>query len=302
MHDCGRVLHPAMVAGQVTGGFAHAVGAAFYEEFVYGPDGSFLTGTFADYLVPTAMEVPAPLVLHMETPSPFTPLGTKGVGEGNCMSTPVCLANAVADALGIAELDLPLTPAKIAVHLHGEEKAPPKAAPMTAGDDRSSGRALHGQGEAKVTAAPQDVWTMLLDPQTLASIIPGCHGVEKISDTHFRAEVTLGVGPVSGRYKADIVLSDLVAPKSVTLTGKVVGALGDGGGTGRIRLAPATDGGTTLTYDYDAEIGGKVAAIGGRLLDGAAKIVIRQFFAALARKTGGSEKRGLFARLFGRRA
>jgi 2-furoyl-CoA dehydrogenase large subunit len=120
MHDCGRVLHPGMVAGQITGGFAHAVGAALYEEYVYAPDGSFLTGTFADYLVPTAMEVPAPLILHVETPSPFTPLGTKGVGEGNCMSTPACLGNAVADALGIAAIDLPLTPAKIAAHLHGE--------------------------------------------------------------------------------------------------------------------------------------------------------------------------------------
>jgi 2-furoyl-CoA dehydrogenase large subunit len=120
MHDCGRVLHPGMVAGQVTGGFAHAVGAAVYEEFVYGQDGSFRTGTFADYLLPTATEVPAPLILHFESPSPFTPLGAKGVGEGNCMSTPVCLANAVADALGVAQIDLPLTPAKLAALLPGE--------------------------------------------------------------------------------------------------------------------------------------------------------------------------------------
>jgi 2-furoyl-CoA dehydrogenase large subunit len=117
MHDCGRVLHPAMVAGQVTGGFAHALGAAVYEEYVYGDDGSFRTGTFADYLLPTATEVPAPVILHFESPSPFTPLGAKGVGEGNCMSTPVCLANAVADALGVAEIDLPLTPAKLAALL-----------------------------------------------------------------------------------------------------------------------------------------------------------------------------------------
>jgi 2-furoyl-CoA dehydrogenase large subunit len=120
MHDCGRVLHPGMVAGQVTGGFAHAVGAAVYEEYVYGDDGSFRTGTFADYLLPTATEVPTPLILHFESPSPFTPLGAKGVGEGNCMSTPVCLANAVADALGVAEIDLPLTPAKLAALLPRE--------------------------------------------------------------------------------------------------------------------------------------------------------------------------------------
>ena len=124
MHDCGRVLHPGMVAGQITGGFAQGIGAALYEEFAYSPDGAFLAGTFADYLLPTTTEVPAPTILHVETPSPFTPLGAKGVGEGNCMSTPVCLANAVADALGIAAIDLPMTPAKLAAHIHPTEHAP----------------------------------------------------------------------------------------------------------------------------------------------------------------------------------
>ena len=123
MHDCGRVLHPGMVAGQITGGLAHAVGAALYEEYAYAPDGAFLTGTFADYLVPTATEVPTPLILHAETPSPFTPLGAKGVGEGNCMSTPVCIANAVADALGVNALDLPLTPAKLAALIRPVKRA-----------------------------------------------------------------------------------------------------------------------------------------------------------------------------------
>ena len=121
-HDAGRLLHPAMADGQVRGGFANAVGAAFYEAFAYDEDGQFLSGTFADYLVPTACEVPEPVILHLETPSPFTPLGAKGIGEGNCMSTPVCLANAVADALGVRELDLPLTPAKLAALIHGPER------------------------------------------------------------------------------------------------------------------------------------------------------------------------------------
>jgi 2-furoyl-CoA dehydrogenase large subunit len=125
MHDCGRILHPAMVAGQISGGFAQALGAALYEEYVYTPEGNFLSGTFADYLLPTAMEVPEPIVMHQESPSPFTPLGAKGVGEGNCMSTPVCLANAIADALGLDALDLPATPAKLAAHIHGPE--PPRA-------------------------------------------------------------------------------------------------------------------------------------------------------------------------------
>ena len=122
MHDAGKLLNPALVNGQIRGGFANAIGAALYEEFAYGDDGSFLNGTFADYLVPTACEVPDPIILHRETPSPYTPLGAKGVGEGNCMSTPVCIANAVADALSVKDLSLPLTPAKLAELIHGEEQ------------------------------------------------------------------------------------------------------------------------------------------------------------------------------------
>ena len=128
MHDAGKRLNPALVDGQIRGGFAHGVGAALYEELAYDGDGSFLSGTFADYLVPTACEVPAPTILHMESPSPFTPLGAKGVGEGNTMSTPVCLANAVADALGVDDVELPMTPAKVASWFAGEEPPPPRRA------------------------------------------------------------------------------------------------------------------------------------------------------------------------------
>ena len=123
-HDAGRRLNPALVDGQIRGAFAHAVGAALYEELAYSEDGAFLSGTLADYLVPTACEVPDPVILHFDTPSPVTPLGAKGVGEGNCMTTPVCIANAVADALGADSLDLPLTPAHLAALIHGPESPP----------------------------------------------------------------------------------------------------------------------------------------------------------------------------------
>jgi 2-furoyl-CoA dehydrogenase large subunit len=301
MHDCGRVLHPAMVAGQVTGGFAHALGAALLEEYAYDEDGSFLTGTFADYLVPTVMEVPEPIVLHHETRSPFTPLGAKGVGEGNCMSTPVCIANAAADALGVADIALPLIPSRIAEHLHGPE-TPPKNAPVQ-NARRPGARQLFGEGSASVRAPRQAVWDMLLDPKTLEKVVPGAHGIDRVSDTHFRADVTLGVGPVKGRYKAEIRLTDLVPPQSLTLSGEASGALGFGGGTGYVTLEE-TNGTTTIHYRYEASIGGKVASIGGRLLDGAARFLIAQFFTALARQasghTTGPASGGFFARLLGR--
>jgi 2-furoyl-CoA dehydrogenase large subunit len=301
MHDCGTILHPAMVDGQVRGGFAQALGAALYEEYAYADDGSFLTGTFADYLLPTTAEVPDPLILHMQTPSPFTPLGAKGVGEGNCMSTPVCIANAVADALGVSDLELPLVPAKLASLVRGDEPARPSHQAQPAQTKRSSARKLRGDGEAVVAADAREVWDMLLTPSTLAAVIPGCHGVEKISDTHFRAEVTIGVGPVKGRYRAEVRLSDLDPPKVVTLAGTAEGALGFGHGEGRITLRPLQNGGTAIHYTYEAGIGGKVASIGGRLLDGAARVIIGQFFASLAREAGGgpaaSRSQSLLARL-----
>ena len=288
MHDCGTILHPAMVDGQVRGGFAQALGAALYEEYAYAADGSFLSGTFADYLLPTVAEVPEPLILHMQTPSPLTPLGSKGVGEGNCMSTPVCIANAVADALGVADVELPLSPARLAEALRGAEAA----APSGKSDTRKGDRKLSGEGTAGVAATPEQVWSMLLDPATLATVIPGCHSVRKISDTDFKAEVTIGVGPVKGNYRARITLSDLDRPNGVTLSGAADGSLGFGSGKGRITLAPAMDGGTSVHYRYEAEIGGKVATIGGRLLDGAARVVISRFFAALAGQTGGGAPAG----------
>lgn len=301
-HDCGTILHPGMVDGQIRGGFAHALGAALLEEFAYGPDGSFLTGTLADYLVPTAMEVPEPVILHTETPSPFTPLGAKGVGEGNCMSTPACLANAVADALGVADLRLPLSPSSLAPLIHGAEPAAPAgvAAPAPAPSGGKGERLMRGEGKAHVRATPEAIWAMLLDPDTLAAIIPGAHGVSRVSDTAFRADVTLGIGPVKGRYKAEVSLSDLEPPRTVTLRGRVEGNLGFGGGSGAITLTPDDTGGTHLAYRYEAFVGGKVASVGGRLLDGAAKVIIGQFFAALARKAAGGAAPAprLLARLF----
>ncbi len=113
MHDAGRIMNPMIATGQIRGAFAQGVAAALYEEFVYNEEGAFLSGTFADYLVPTVSEIPKLEILHYESPSPLTPLGAKGLAEGNCMSTPVCIANAIADALGAADVPLPATPRRI---------------------------------------------------------------------------------------------------------------------------------------------------------------------------------------------
>jgi 2-furoyl-CoA dehydrogenase large subunit len=123
MHDAGRILNPTIADGQIRGSFAQGIAAALYEEFSYNEEGAFLTGTFADYLVPTVSEIPELEILHYESPSPLTPLGAKGLAEGNCMSTPACIANAIADALGVADVALPATPRRIHALLEGASEA-----------------------------------------------------------------------------------------------------------------------------------------------------------------------------------
>jgi len=113
MHDAGTLLNPLLVDGQINGGFAHGAGVALLERLAYDADGNLITPSFMDYLCMTAPEVPPLRSTHIETPSPFTALGAKGLGEGNTMSAPVAIANAVRDALGIEDVELPLTPPRV---------------------------------------------------------------------------------------------------------------------------------------------------------------------------------------------
>ena len=112
VHDAGRLLNPLLAEGQVRGGLAHGAAAALFERHVYDEDGNLLTGSFMDYLVPTAPDLPTPRIGHRESPSPFLPLGAKGLGEGTTMSVPAAIANAVADALGRDDVEPPFTPGR----------------------------------------------------------------------------------------------------------------------------------------------------------------------------------------------
>jgi 2-furoyl-CoA dehydrogenase large subunit len=292
-HDAGRLLNPALADGQIQGAFAQGLGAALLEEFRYGGDGSFQSGTLADYLMPTACETPDPVIVHMETLSPFTPLGAKGLGEGNNMSTPVCIANAFADALrpqrDQEDVRLPLTPGRVLALLQPADPAPREmprpAAALPAGD----GMALQAQGEVDIPAPPEQVFAVLLDPVALAQVIPGCHALQLSGPNRYRAEVTVGVGLVKARYEAEIILSDIDAPHSLRLAGSGRSSLGTGAGDGLVTLQ-AIDGGTRLRYDYRAKVGGKVAMVGSRMLEGAARIIVAQLFESLGRQASGTSR------------
>jgi carbon-monoxide dehydrogenase large subunit len=110
--DCGTVINPMIVEGQVHGGIAHGIGNAFLEEVVYDGAGQLVTGTLMEYALPRAADVPSLEVHHVVTPSPLNPLGVKGAGEGGTLPAPAAIANAVADALrplGVEVTEMPLT-------------------------------------------------------------------------------------------------------------------------------------------------------------------------------------------------
>jgi carbon-monoxide dehydrogenase large subunit len=115
-HDCGTMVNPMIVEAQVVGGVAQGLGTALYEEVPYDANGQPLASTFLDYTLPGPTEVPDVRVLHMETPSPHTRFGIKGMGEGGAIAPPAAVINAVNDALrgiGVEVGETPLTPDRL---------------------------------------------------------------------------------------------------------------------------------------------------------------------------------------------
>jgi carbon-monoxide dehydrogenase large subunit len=115
-HDCGTVVNPTVVEGQIHGGVAQGIGGALYEKLAYDEHGQLLAGSFMDFLMPTAAEIPEVAVVHLETPSPLNPLGVKGVGEAGAIPVPALVAEAVDDALapfGVRVREMPLSPVHI---------------------------------------------------------------------------------------------------------------------------------------------------------------------------------------------
>lgn len=283
VHDVGRQLNPRIVEGQILGGFVHGLGAALMEEFAYDDHGHFLSGTFADYLCPTAKEVPSLIIGHVETATPMNPLGAKGMGDGSSMLTPAAIANAVADALGRDDIVLPLTLRRVWALANGKEgrrsAAPAAGEPMPR---RPPGN-LTGYGDVMLDAPATEVWRRLIDPQELAAIVPGCRRLVQDRPDHYVAEVLIGVAGIRGIYAVEIGLADKHEGQSLRLTAKATGALGFGSGQGLVTLSPDV-GRTRLSYRYDASVGGKVAAVGQRMLDTVTRLLIAQFFRALERR------------------
>ena len=123
-HDCGRVINPVIVEGQIWGGIACGIGNALLEEHVYNADGQLMTGSFMDYAMPLAIHIPEVTMVHQETPSTLNPLGIKGVGEAGTIPVPAAICNAVEDALrplGIKVNEAPLPPSRLWKLIHARQ-------------------------------------------------------------------------------------------------------------------------------------------------------------------------------------
>ncbi len=142
-------------------------------------------------------------------------------------------------------------------------------------------------GEYRIEATRETVWAALNDPEALKQAIPGCQEIEKVSDTEFKATVKLKVGPVSATFKGAVTLADLDPPNGYTISGQGKGgAAGFAKGGAKIRLDE--DGAATvLRYEVNAQVGGKLAQIGSRLIDATAKKMADDFFTRFAETVAG---------------
>ena len=146
--------------------------------------------------------------------------------------------------------------------------------------------AMTMNGEYQIPAPQALVWEKLNDPAVLKACIPGCEELEKTSDTGFQATATIKIGPVKAKFKGRVELSDIDPPNGYKISGQGEGGVaGFAKGGADVKLAPK-DGGTLLTYAVEAQIGGKLAQLGQRLINGAAKKVADDFFANFVSQVG----------------
>lgn len=149
---------------------------------------------------------------------------------------------------------------------------------------------MNGSGSVELRATIEQVWAKILNPAVLSECILGCKELVLIEEGKYRADLAVGIAAVKGKYDATIQLADVEEFKSYRLVVRGEGAPGFVEAEGLIELIPAEEGTTTLTYSYKAEVGGKVASIGQRMLGGVAKLLISDFFKKMKKEIENEQK------------
>ena len=146
---------------------------------------------------------------------------------------------------------------------------------------------MHMSGEQQIAAPRQRVWEALNDPEILKQCIPGCQSLEKEAEDRFTAIAEVKIGPIGARFKGAVQLSDLDAPNGYTISGTGNGGIaGNAKGSAKVRLSDS-GAGTLITYDVEAEVGGRMAQLGGPIIDATAKQLAAKFFAKFGEVVGG---------------
>ena len=147
--------------------------------------------------------------------------------------------------------------------------------------------AMTMNGEVQLNASRDVVWAKLNDAEVLKASIPGCEQLDKVSDTEFQAIATTKIGPVKARWKGKVQLTDLDPPNGYKISGEGEGGIAGFAKGGAVVKLADKDGGTLLTYNVEAQIGGKLAQLGQRLINGAAKKLADEFFTNFAKAVQG---------------
>ena len=142
-------------------------------------------------------------------------------------------------------------------------------------------------GTSTLEAPVDKVWEAILDPAVLARCIPGCNTLSTVGDDRYAMSVTAGVAAIKGTYAGEVSLGDMVAPHSLTMKASGAGAPGTIDADVKVRLVPSPEGGTELSYDADASVGGAIGGVGQRMLAGVTKKMAGQFFQALDQDIAG---------------
>ena len=225
-HDVGQAINPQSVEGQIEGAVAMGLGYALSERVVF-EEGQNLTGTFAQYLIPTAVEVPAIDSIVLESGEGMGPFNARGIGEPPIGPPAPAVAAAIHAACGVTLTQLPFTPERVAAASRGGRTAMPRV-----------------EGSELLSLPRAEVWAMLNDPETLGAAIPGCRGFERDAEAEhrFRTAITVAVGAVRGVYEGTVLYEEVEEPERCT----IVSARGDkgaidGSGADRARGARRRD-------------------------------------------------------------
>ena len=144
-------------------------------------------------------------------------------------------------------------------------------------------------GEQRIVAPRQRVWEALNDAEVLRQCIPGCQSLEKEADNRFAAVAEVKIGPIGARFKGAVQLSDIDAPNGYTISGSGSGGIaGNARGGAKVRLSDAPGGGTLVSYEVEAEVGGRMAQLGGPIIDATAKNLAGKFFARFGEVASGA--------------